>query len=137
MTLRFSGGNGGGRDRNDVRALSRPRTRCSASGGERVADMRTDAEACRKTAAGAPLDDAGEVRPGERQDGRKALQREMRVEHRVVRKCQARVAFPGQIAREPRLPFRAKRRDGGGREEILANAPRTARGFFVVPKVVE
>ena len=23
------------------------------------------------------------------------------------------------------------------REEILANAPRTARGFFVVPKVVE
>ena len=27
--------------------------------------------------------------------------------------------------------------DGGRREEILANAPRTARGFFVVPKVVE
>jgi aspartyl-tRNA(Asn)/glutamyl-tRNA(Gln) amidotransferase subunit C len=27
--------------------------------------------------------------------------------------------------------------DGGCREEILANAPRTARGFFVVPKVVE
>jgi aspartyl-tRNA(Asn)/glutamyl-tRNA(Gln) amidotransferase subunit C len=27
--------------------------------------------------------------------------------------------------------------DGGCREEILANSPRTARGFFVVPKVVE
>ena len=27
--------------------------------------------------------------------------------------------------------------EGGQREEILANAPRTARGFFVVPKVVE
>jgi aspartyl-tRNA(Asn)/glutamyl-tRNA(Gln) amidotransferase subunit C len=27
--------------------------------------------------------------------------------------------------------------DGGCREEILANAPRTVRGFFVVPKVVE
>jgi aspartyl-tRNA(Asn)/glutamyl-tRNA(Gln) amidotransferase subunit C len=27
--------------------------------------------------------------------------------------------------------------DGGRREEILANAPRTAHGFFVVPKVVE
>jgi aspartyl-tRNA(Asn)/glutamyl-tRNA(Gln) amidotransferase subunit C len=27
--------------------------------------------------------------------------------------------------------------DGGRREEILGNAPRTARGFFVVPKVVE
>jgi aspartyl-tRNA(Asn)/glutamyl-tRNA(Gln) amidotransferase subunit C len=27
--------------------------------------------------------------------------------------------------------------DGARREEILGNAPRTARGFFVVPKVVE
>jgi aspartyl-tRNA(Asn)/glutamyl-tRNA(Gln) amidotransferase subunit C len=27
--------------------------------------------------------------------------------------------------------------DGGRPEEILGNAPRTARGFFVVPKVVE
>jgi aspartyl-tRNA(Asn)/glutamyl-tRNA(Gln) amidotransferase subunit C len=27
--------------------------------------------------------------------------------------------------------------DGGRREEILGNAPRTAHGFFVVPKVVE
>jgi aspartyl-tRNA(Asn)/glutamyl-tRNA(Gln) amidotransferase subunit C len=27
--------------------------------------------------------------------------------------------------------------DGGRREEILGNAPRTVRGFFVVPKVVE
>jgi aspartyl-tRNA(Asn)/glutamyl-tRNA(Gln) amidotransferase subunit C len=27
--------------------------------------------------------------------------------------------------------------DGGRRDEILANAPCTARGFFVVPKVVE
>lgn len=27
--------------------------------------------------------------------------------------------------------------DGTRREEILANSPRTARGFFVVPKVVE
>lgn len=27
--------------------------------------------------------------------------------------------------------------DGGCREKILGNAPRTARGFFVVPKVLE
>jgi aspartyl-tRNA(Asn)/glutamyl-tRNA(Gln) amidotransferase subunit C len=27
--------------------------------------------------------------------------------------------------------------DGGRREEILGNAPSTAHGFFVVPKVVE
>ncbi|HZT89736.1 MAG TPA: Asp-tRNA(Asn)/Glu-tRNA(Gln) amidotransferase subunit GatC [Stellaceae bacterium] len=27
--------------------------------------------------------------------------------------------------------------DGGCRDDILANAPRTARGFFAVPKVVE
>jgi aspartyl-tRNA(Asn)/glutamyl-tRNA(Gln) amidotransferase subunit C len=27
--------------------------------------------------------------------------------------------------------------DGGSREETLANAPRTAHGFFVVPKVIE
>jgi aspartyl-tRNA(Asn)/glutamyl-tRNA(Gln) amidotransferase subunit C len=27
--------------------------------------------------------------------------------------------------------------DGGRREDILGNAPRMARGFFVVPKVVE
>ncbi len=27
--------------------------------------------------------------------------------------------------------------DGGCRDEILGNAPRTARGFFAVPKVVE
>jgi aspartyl-tRNA(Asn)/glutamyl-tRNA(Gln) amidotransferase subunit C len=27
--------------------------------------------------------------------------------------------------------------EGGRREEILSNAPRTARGFFVVPKVIE
>ena len=27
--------------------------------------------------------------------------------------------------------------DGGRRGEILANAPRTARGFFVVPQVGE
>ena len=27
--------------------------------------------------------------------------------------------------------------EDGRRDEILANAPRTARGFFVVPKVIE
>jgi Asp-tRNA(Asn)/Glu-tRNA(Gln) amidotransferase C subunit len=27
--------------------------------------------------------------------------------------------------------------DGGRRDDILGNAPRTARGFFAVPKVVE
>jgi aspartyl-tRNA(Asn)/glutamyl-tRNA(Gln) amidotransferase subunit C len=27
--------------------------------------------------------------------------------------------------------------DGNRRDEILGNAPRTARGFFVVPKVIE
>jgi aspartyl-tRNA(Asn)/glutamyl-tRNA(Gln) amidotransferase subunit C len=36
------------------------------------------------------------------------------------------------------LPMREdKVTDGGRCEEILGNAPRTARGFFVVPKVVE
>ncbi len=36
------------------------------------------------------------------------------------------------------LPMREDRvTDGGFRDDILANAPRTARGFFVVPKVVE
>jgi aspartyl-tRNA(Asn)/glutamyl-tRNA(Gln) amidotransferase subunit C len=37
-----------------------------------------------------------------------------------------------------RLPMREDVvTDGGRREDILGNAPRTARGFFVVPKVVE
>jgi aspartyl-tRNA(Asn)/glutamyl-tRNA(Gln) amidotransferase subunit C len=37
-----------------------------------------------------------------------------------------------------RLPMRDDTvSDGGRREEILGNAPRTTRGFFVVPKVVE
>ena len=27
--------------------------------------------------------------------------------------------------------------DGGNRDKVLANAPERARGFFVVPKVVE
>ncbi len=37
-----------------------------------------------------------------------------------------------------RLPMRDDTvTDGGCREEILGNAPRTSRGFFVVPKVVE
>jgi aspartyl-tRNA(Asn)/glutamyl-tRNA(Gln) amidotransferase subunit C len=37
-----------------------------------------------------------------------------------------------------RLPMREDTvTDGGRRDEILGNAPRTARGFFVVPKVVE
>ena len=36
------------------------------------------------------------------------------------------------------LPMREdKVTDGGCRDEILANAPRTAHGSFVVPKVVE
>jgi aspartyl-tRNA(Asn)/glutamyl-tRNA(Gln) amidotransferase subunit C len=39
-------------------------------------------------------------------------------------------------------PMQLKRRpdavtDGGKRDEILANAPETTNGFFVVPKVVE
>ena len=37
-----------------------------------------------------------------------------------------------------RLPMREDAvTDGGRREDILGNAPRRARGFFVVPKVVE
>jgi aspartyl-tRNA(Asn)/glutamyl-tRNA(Gln) amidotransferase subunit C len=37
-----------------------------------------------------------------------------------------------------RLPMREDDvTDGGRRDDILGNAPRTARGFFVVPKVVE
>ena len=45
---------------------------------------------------------------------------------------------PMASATATRLPMREdKVTDGGRRDEILANAPRTARGFFVVPKVVE
>jgi aspartyl-tRNA(Asn)/glutamyl-tRNA(Gln) amidotransferase subunit C len=37
-----------------------------------------------------------------------------------------------------RLPMREDEvTDGGRRDDILGNAPRTAKGFFVVPKVVE
>ena len=37
-----------------------------------------------------------------------------------------------------RLPMREDEvTDGGDREKILANAPRSDEGFFVVPKVVE
>ena len=43
----------------------------------------------------------------------------------------ASVAVAGLPMREDEVT------DGRRREEILANAPRTARGFFVVPKVVE
>jgi len=36
------------------------------------------------------------------------------------------------------LPMRSDEvSDGDCREDILGNAPRTARGFFVVPKVIE
>jgi len=39
---------------------------------------------------------------------------------------------------EMTLPMREdKVTDGGRRDEILANAPEQAKGFFVVPKVVE
>jgi aspartyl-tRNA(Asn)/glutamyl-tRNA(Gln) amidotransferase subunit C len=43
----------------------------------------------------------------------------------------ASVAMAGLPMREDEVT------DGGQRDQILANAPRTARGFFVVPKVVE
>jgi aspartyl-tRNA(Asn)/glutamyl-tRNA(Gln) amidotransferase subunit C len=43
----------------------------------------------------------------------------------------ASVAATGLPTREDKVT------DGDRREEILANAPRTAHGFFVVPKVVE
>jgi aspartyl-tRNA(Asn)/glutamyl-tRNA(Gln) amidotransferase subunit C len=37
-----------------------------------------------------------------------------------------------------KLPMRADVvTDGGIRDQLLANAPQTARGFFAVPKVVE
>ncbi len=39
---------------------------------------------------------------------------------------------------QAKLPMREDEvTDGGARDEILGNAPRTTRGFFVVPKVVE
>jgi aspartyl-tRNA(Asn)/glutamyl-tRNA(Gln) amidotransferase subunit C len=39
---------------------------------------------------------------------------------------------------EMTLPMREdKVSDGGAREAVLSNAPRSARGFFTVPKVVE
>ena len=43
----------------------------------------------------------------------------------------ASVAAAGLTMREDEVT------DGGRRGEILSNAPRTARGFFVVPKVIE
>ena len=46
-------------------------------------------------------------------------------------KPMASVAATGLPMREDKVT------DGGCREEILGNAPRTTRGFFVVPKVVE
>ena len=45
---------------------------------------------------------------------------------------------PMSSAAATRLPMREDVvTDGGRREDILGNAPRTVRGFFVVPKVVE
>ncbi len=45
---------------------------------------------------------------------------------------------PMASAAVSRLPMREDVvNDGGSREAILGNAPRTAKGFFVVPKVVE
>ena len=45
---------------------------------------------------------------------------------------------PMASAAAARLPMREDLvTDGGRRDDILGNAPRTARGFFVVPKVVE
>jgi aspartyl-tRNA(Asn)/glutamyl-tRNA(Gln) amidotransferase subunit C len=45
---------------------------------------------------------------------------------------------PMASAAATRLPMREDEvTDGSCREDILGNAPRTARGFFVVPKVVE
>lgn len=39
---------------------------------------------------------------------------------------------------QAKLPMREDEvTDGAARDEILGNAPRTTRGFFVVPKVVE
>ena len=48
MTLRFSGGKGGGSEIAEVRSTSRPRTRRMASGGVSVAEMRIGEEASRK-----------------------------------------------------------------------------------------
>ena len=45
ITLRLSAGKGGGSEIVEVRTESRPRTRATASGGWRVADMSTAAEA--------------------------------------------------------------------------------------------
>src|SRR5215831_7019549 len=53
MTFRFSGGNGGGRESEDVLSRSRPRTRSKASGGVRVAERSTVEEADEKTGASA------------------------------------------------------------------------------------
>jgi aspartyl-tRNA(Asn)/glutamyl-tRNA(Gln) amidotransferase subunit C len=45
---------------------------------------------------------------------------------------------PMASAAAARLPMREDEvSDGGRRDDILGNAPRAARGFFAVPKVVE
>jgi len=45
---------------------------------------------------------------------------------------------PMASAAAARLPMREDEvSDGGRRDDILGNAPRAARGFFTVPKVIE
>jgi len=45
---------------------------------------------------------------------------------------------PMASAAAARLPMREDEvSDGGRRDDVLGNAPRPARGFFAVPKVVE
>lgn len=49
-----------------------------------------------------------------------------------------RGVLPMASAAVSRLPMREDRvTDGGCRDAILQNAPKSAKGFFVVPKVVE
>lgn len=56
----------------------------------------------------------------------------------ALNEVETRGVAPMASAAVSRLPMRADAvTDGGCREAILDNAPQSAKGFFVVPKVVE
>ena len=127
MTLRFSRGNGGGSESVAVRSGSSPSTRQHGLGrrerrghedrrrrlpeDRRQRPRRVEAHDGEAHAALAPLDDAGEVRPEHGEHRAEALQREVRVEDRIVHEREPRLALPREVAREARLPLRPQRLD--------------------------
>ena len=120
ITLRFSGGKGGGSEIDDVRSASRPRTRRMFSGGVSVAERSTVEEASRKIerqrsrrveadereadAGCAALHDRREVRSEHGEHGGEALQREVEVQDGIVDQREARLPLPGEVAHAASAP---------------------------------